>query len=874
MTETKNANTTTNLFRKRIANYFSKNWKILAQIVLTFTFFLIGFWFIKEEQNELYQIKNSINNANPLWLLIGFLVTLLYLFLQGLMYVASFSAIGARITWRDATSLFIKRNFISVFIPAGGITSLLYFTEPLLKKGTTKTQVHIASAIYGFVGIVSVILFAIPLFLYSILKETVGYDEWLVLGLVIFIVSLFVLVFNSLIKKRRFYTFITTKFPKAEPFLTDLQEHKIDRNKFLKIILASISIDILGISHVYIAMKALSFDPSLYAATMAYVIAVIFLIISPFLRGLGAVEVSMGYILIRYGFNNMEAVAITLLYRFFEFWLPLLAGIILFISKIQKLLMRIFPALLLMILGIINIISVLTPAIHDRLHVLKDFLPIEAIKTSNYLVLTAGLFLLVTSAFMLKGLRMAWWFAVLLSVISLVGNLTKAIDFEESSVAFLVLCVLIATRKEYYVKTNPRLGLIGLQTSILSVLAVLVYGVLGFYFFDKKHFNIDFSLNQSILYTLQNYFLMGSDSLHPTGTFAMHFLISLKISGFLSFGFLIYTLVKPYILKNTATDEEKAIAIELVQQYGNSSLDYFKTYFDKLFFISKSKNAFISYRLSGNFAVALENPVGNTSEEIKRCILEFDQFCYDFGLRSIYYRIPEASLKTYTEIGKKHFFLGQAAIVNLQEFSMEGQNRKSLRNAIKKITDLGLQATINEPPIKDGLLQQIKAVSDQWLQENSRKEMLFSQGIFLWEDLKKQTIITVENSEGKILAFLNIIPDYAKNESTYDLIRKTNDAPNGVIDFIMVAFFNHLKSKDITYVDLGLAPMSGIRNPQTIQEKSMKYAYEKVKSFSHYKGLRDFKDKFSPSWHNQYIVFSDDYDLIQIPRILSKVIKP
>ena len=80
------------------------------------------------------------------------------------------------------------------------------------------------------------------------------------------------------------------------------------------------------------------------------------------------------------------------------------------------------------------------------------------------------------------------------------------------------------------------------------------------------------------------------------------------------------------------------MATALINQYGNSSLDYFKTYFDKLIFISKSKNAFISYRLSGNFAVALENPVGSDDLEIKLCIAEFDQFCYEFGLRSMYYR--------------------------------------------------------------------------------------------------------------------------------------------------------------------------------------------------------------------------------------------
>jgi phosphatidylglycerol lysyltransferase len=589
---------------------------------------------------------------------------------------------------------------------------------------------------------------------------------------------------------------------------------------------------------------------------------------------LGPVEVSMGFILIRYGFTNTEAISITLLYRVFEFWIPLFAGILTFLSKINKLLMRIIPALLLFCLGIINIISVLTPAISGRLMRLKSFLPLEAIHFSNYLVFTSGLFLLVTSSFMLKGLKMAWWFGLGLSVISIVGNLTKAIDFEESTLALLVCISLIATRKDYYIKTNPKLRLLGLQSAILSVLAVLIYGILGFYFLDKKHFNIDFNISQSIRYTLQNYFLQESYDLNPLDNFSKHFLTSIKISGFISFAFLIYTLIKPYISKNAVTDAEKEIANGLLEKYGKSSLDYFKIYFDKLLFISQNSNSFLAYRITGNFAVVLENPVAKNNAEAKQCIIEFDHFCYEAGLKSIYYRVPEENLEMYKSLGKKYFFVGQEGVVDLTGFNLEGGSKKSLRNGLKKISDLDLKTTINLPPIKDGLLQKIQSVSDEWLEETGREEILFSQGIFLWDELKKQTIITIENKEEKVIAFLNIIPDYTKEEGTYDLIRKTADAPNGIIDFILIELFNYLKSQNLTAVNIGLAPMSGIENPTTIQERSMKYVYEKVKSFSHYKGLRDFKEKFSPSWYNQYIVFSDDYDLIQIPRILSKVIKP
>ena len=54
----------------------------------------------------------------------------------------------------------------------------------------------------------------------------------------------------------------------------------------------------------------------------------------------------------------------------------------------------------------------------------------------------------------------------------------------------------------------------------------------------------------------------------------------------------------------------------------------------------------------------------------------------------------------------------------------------------------------------------------------------------------------------------------------------------------------------------------------------MKFAYEKIRSFSQYKGMRDYKEKFNPVWYDKYLVYDNDYDLLQIPAALAKVIKP
>jgi len=860
--------------KERSLPFFRENSKLLVQAIFTIFFIGLGIWFINHEHTELSQVKSMLFAADWKFVVAGIFLTFVYISLQGLMYVASFASIRHRIPLFTAIILFLKRNLISIFLPAGGISSLAFFTGEIEKKGITKTQIHFASAVYGFVGILSVIVVAVPIFIYSLLVGGIGSGEWIAFISMLLLILAIYLIYRSIVKKGVFYRWLVKTFSFFEVFSIDIRNNRISKKQFFITLFYSILIECTGIGHLYIAMIALGYPPSLFAAFLGYIISVIFLIVSPMLRGLGAIEVSMTLILVRLGYSDIEALTVTLLYRFFEFWLPLIAGIFSFLLKINKLLMRVIPALLLLSLGIINIISVLTPAISERVHWLSDFLPMDAIIVSNYFVLVFGLFLLVTASFMLKGLKIAWWFAFFLTFVSMIGNLTKAVDYEEAIAAVLVMIVLIFTKKDYYVKNNPRLRSVGIQTAILSMLAVLVYSVIGFYYLDKKHFNIDFSLWQSIQYGLENYFLVGSSDLVPVDNFARKFVLSIQISGFLTFGFLIYTLIRPYFLKSVPTVLELERPLKLVSQYGKSALDYFKTYQDKMIFEPEGLNAFISYRPAGNFAVVLESPVAENPEQMEQAISQFDTFCFEVGLKSIYYRVPESDLGSYKSLKKKELFLGQEGLVDLKSFSLEGGSKKSIRNALSKVKDRGFKTNIHTAPIKDGLLQKIKAVSDEWLEETGRSEIIFSQGMFVWEDLKQQTLITVENSEEKVVAFLNIIPDFASGEGTYDLIRKTTDAPNGVMDFLIVELFLYLKSEGYSFANMGFAPMSGIDDPHTFKEKSMKFAYEKIKGFSQYKGLREYKEKFVTVWMNKYLIYDHDYDLLHIPGVLMKVIKP
>ena len=863
-----------NFFRGKVFVFLSENGKLITQFIFTGLFIFMAAWFIAHEKTEISNVRSTLSEANIYWVFAGLALVVFYIFIQGLMYVASFASVNTRLQVWDAIILFLKRNFISVFLPAGGVTSLVFFSSEIEKKGIARTQIYLASSIYAFIGILSVVIVAIPAFLFVAAGGESGTGKWYALCGVILVLIKFLFIYHSLLKKKKIYNWLLKIFPKAVFFIEDLSTNKINRVKFFYTILISVVIEFIGIAHVYIAMLALNIPASLSTAIMAYIVVVLFLIISPFLRGLGAIEVSMTYVLIQSGFTSVESISITVLFRFFEFWLPLFTGILSFLLKVEKLIMRIFPAVLIFALGIVNIVSVLTPAVPERLKVLKDYLLVDFVSFSNSFVLISGLFLLITAAFLLRGLRSAWWFAISLSLISVLGHITKGIDYEEATVALLIAGSLLVTRKEYYVKTNPKLGTVGIQTAILSIAAVLLYGIVGFYFLDKKHFQIDFNIFQSFRYTLQNFFLIGSTDLVPYDAFAKDFINLIKISGFASMSFLIYSLVRPYVFRITHTEEEIARARSLVQQFGNSALDFFKTYSDKFIFLPTGINAFISYRVSRSFAVVLETPVAENRDAMKNCIISFSKYCYENGLKEIYYRVPKDCLGLFSELSRKSLFMGQEGVVDLESFTLEGGEKKSIRNALNKISEQGFTTHIYEPPLLDGLIQKLKSVSEEWLKLTERSEIVFSQGMFVEKEVKGQTVIAVENSEEKIIAFLNIIPDYVKSEGTYDLLRKTADSPNGIMDYILVELFKYFKANGIRYVNLGFAPLSGLNDSTNFTEKSMRFAYEKIRSFSHYKGQRIYKEKFDPEWNDKFLIYSNDYDLLQVPAVLAQVIKP
>ena len=847
--------------------------KLHLKELLAVLFILLAIYFFRSQRNELYSLIPAIEKADRGWMILGILVTVAYILLQAGMYVFSFRSVGARLDMTRSTELFLKRNLLSVFLPAGGVSSLAYLPQSLRRSQLHKQQIHQASGIYGFVGILSVFLVGIPVVGYAMLHTGSMKDAVWGLTIICLLLLLVIWLVRSIQLKGKAYRLLVKYFPGAAHQADEIFNFRLSAPGFINTALSSVLIEVAGIAHLYLGMLATGVTPSLEAACVGYIVATIFLIISPFLRGLGAIELSLAFILSNYGYSNLQALEITLLFRLFEFWLPLMGGMIAFALKGRELVLRLLPPILIFLLGMVNIFSVLTPPLANRMHLLRAYIPGTSIHATNLLVVFLGLVLLVTATFLIRGLRSAWIVALAVSLLSVIGHIGKALDYEEASLALITSVILLITSKQYRVKSNPQLVNIGVITALGTLFVVLIFGTVGFYFLNVRHFGIDFTWLQSIRHAFHCFMLLEDDGLQPVTRFGKEFMSAIRVLGVSAWAFLFYTIIRPYLHVTQQTNTSLEKARFYLSQYGDSPMDYFKIGQDKLLFISGQYEGFIAYRVAGSFAIVLEEPV--CSEENKLLMLEeFEQQCRKMGLRPAFYRVDEESTYYFSHLKKKKMLIGQEAIMNIRDFSLSGKDKKSLRNGLNSLAAKGYITAFHAAPQTTAMLHALKEVSDEWLHQYEVRELTFSQGLFDADVIRGQDIITVTDANGQVAAFLNIIPDYAPGECTYDLIRKRSDAPGGVMDALIIALIQDARQKELHFLNLGMVPMSGISHPENTAEKMVKYAYEKLRFFRHYQGLREFKEKYATEWTNKYLVYGHDFDLIQLPSALSKVMQP
>ncbi len=307
--------------------------KVLWQVGLALFFIGMAVYFIRHEEVELRNVLATAAEADIFFIVGGLFCTLTYIACQAGMYAFSLKAIGQEAGIFSLASLYLKRNFVSVFLPAGAFTSLMFFNSQLEKQGVSKPAAYYSAYLYSLAGLLSVVLLALPVLGFMVLKDTLTATEIIAFAAILLLTALLVWVVRSFLHGSWARRLMQRHNPQVMEVVEGLKHHKMKAAPFAWAVFMAVGTEVAGVAHVYIALHSLGLGGGVEESAVVYLVMVMLLIASPFLRGIGAIEVSVTYILTTYGYETVDAAAVTLLFRLFNFWLVFLLGFLFYTAN-------------------------------------------------------------------------------------------------------------------------------------------------------------------------------------------------------------------------------------------------------------------------------------------------------------------------------------------------------------------------------------------------------------------------------------------------------------------------------------------------------------------------------------------------------------
>lgn len=639
--------------------------------------------------------------------------------------------------------------------------------------------------------------------------------------------------------------------------------------------LAAHIVNLLSLYTIFLTFEQ-SVTPGMVIA--GYAMTMLFAIVSPTPSGVGVVEGLMPIIYVSLGLPVAAATVVTLAYRGLSYWLPLVIGFLLLrrlrlfagrqragVEQMHVHLLAVITA----IMGVVNVVSGTLPALAERMALLRHFSPLLVRRGGHLTSVLAGFALLLLANGLWRRKQTALWTTLAILVLSVMAHLLKGLDYEEATLAALLALYLWTQRAHFHALSDAPSVWQGVRVSIAALLFTLAYGVIGFYLLDR-HFSVNFSLEAAVRQTVIMFTQFYDPGLQPITGFGRYFANSIYLVGAATGGYALFMLLRPVLIRRPASRDDVQRATAIVTRFGRSSLARFALLPDKVYYFSPG-GSLVAFVPKGRVALALGDPIGPV-EDVSAAIAGYREHCRRHDWQAAFFQTLPDYLDHYRSAGFEVLCLGYEGIVDVTQFTLAGGANKALRTPVNRLTKLGYRSQVYEPPLAARLIEELRSISDEWLETMHGSERRFSVGWFLDEYIRTSPVVTVHAPDHGIVAFANLVSEYQQHEITLDLMRRRDPVENGVMEFLLVALLQWARERGYATVNLGMSALYGVgKEPHDpALERVLYYLYQHVNQFYNFKGLHEFKEKFHPSWSPRYLIYPGSAALIGVAVALER----
>ena len=479
--------------------------------------------------------------------------------------------------------------------------------------------------------------------------------------------------------------------------------------------------------------------------------------------------------------------------------------------------------------GLISIVSALTPSIAARSELVQGVLPPGVPSAARWLALAFGLALVWLAGSLARGKRRAWQLALVLVAGVAIAHLAKGLDAEEAGASVALLVALLAYRRHFDVAGDP-------DTKPLVLTAAACGSIVAALLLYDLHETL---LPEDII-----------DLVTATAT----------LLAFRS----LYLWLRSWRRREHPTTDDRVRARELVEQHGSDSLAYFALRKDKSYFFSPTRRAFLAYTVIGGSALVSGDPVGDPGE-LPQLLRDFRALARSRGWRVAILSAGAELLPVYRLAGFHAIKVGDEAVVRPSAFSLEGRPIRKVRQSVNRLRRAGYTVDVLEDHELDGAnCEELRRVSNEW--RGRWPERGFSMAMDELFGNAGALFVVARDGEGRARGFLHLVPAPASGGYSLSAMRRCRDTPNGLMEFLIVEALDWSKAQGAPELSLNFCVFADLlrAGERSLSGRVARSGLQSLDRVFQLDRLFRFTGKFFPEWRPRFLCIErlSDFPLV------------
>ncbi|UQX00834.1 phosphatidylglycerol lysyltransferase domain-containing protein [Streptomyces sp. RerS4] len=317
----------------------------------------------------------------------------------------------------------------------------------------------------------------------------------------------------------------------------------------------------------------------------------------------------------------------------------------------------------------------------------------------------------------------------------------------------------------------------------------------------------------------------------------------------------------------TPEDEERLRAL-LAKQGERDSLGYFALRREKSVIWSPTGKAAVTYRVVGGVSLASGDPIGDP-EAWPGAIEPWLAEAREHGWVPAVMGASEEAGQIYARHGLDALELGDEAIVETADFTLEGRAMRTVRQAYNRVKRAGYTVRIRRhADIPAQEMEVLLRRADDW--RDGATERGFSMALGRLGDPADGQCVMLECTDGNgdLRAVLSFVPWGPKGLSL-DLMRRDRDSENGLMEFMVIELLERSKEIGVTQVSLNFAMFRSVfeRGSKLGAGPVLRMWRSLLSFFSRWwqiESLYRANAKYRPIWEPRFMLFEKSSDLLRI----------